>query len=159
MNKLCLALLFFLAGCQQSNIKCHIHKCNGDHVCRGIACKKTCKDCECDKKISVYYQAYDGKWDDPTINPIFDTEREAKEYAHRNTMGGLRAKDDSHSYVVRTINYRYEIRQINDSMDEVLHTTDSRRDGIKYVGQYMSAHSDLFMYDLRTGNLITTSTP
>ena len=115
--------------------------------------------CSTQPKNSVYYQAYDGRWDDPTINPIFDTEREAKEYAHRNTMGGLSAKDDSHSYIVREINYRYEIRQVNDSMDEVLHTTNSKRDGLKYVEQFMSAHSDLFMYDLRSGNVIATSTP
>jgi|TARA_R110002110_G_scaffold414561_1_gene644953 hypothetical protein len=115
--------------------------------------------CSTQPRNSVYYQAYDGRWDDPTINPIFDTEREAKEYAHRNTMGGLSAKDDSHSYIVREINYRYEIRQVNDSMDEVLHTTNSKRDGLKYVEQFMSAHSDLFMYDLRSGNVIATSTP
>ena len=115
--------------------------------------------CSTQPKNSVYYQAYDGRWDDPTINPIFDTEREAKEYAHRNTMGGLSAQDDSHSYIVREINYRYEIRQVNDAMDEVLHTTNSKRDGLKYVEQFMSAHSDLFMYDLRSGNVIATSTP
>ena len=118
-----------------------------------------CGGCSTQPKNSVYYQAYDGKWDDPTINPIFDTEWEAKEYAHRNTMGGLSAKDDSHSYVVREINYRYEIRQVNDSMDEVLHTTNSKRDGVKYVEQFMSSHSDLFMYDLKSGNVVTTSTP
>jgi hypothetical protein len=115
--------------------------------------------CSTQPKNSVYYQAYDGKWDDPTINPIFDTEVEAKDYAHRNTMGALGAKDDSHSYIVREINYRYEIRQINDAMDEVLHTTNSKRDGLKYVEQFMDAHSDLFMYDLRSGNIIATSTP
>ena len=118
-----------------------------------------CVGCSTQPKNTVYYQAYDAKWDDPTINPIFDTEREAKEYAHRNTMGGLSAKDDSHSYIVREINYRYEIRQVNDSIDEVLHTTNSKRDGVKYVEQFMDAHSDLFMYDLRSGNVITTSTP
>ena len=115
--------------------------------------------CSTQPKNTVYYQAYDGKWDDPTINPIFDTEVEAKDYAHRNTMGGLIAGDTSHSYIVREINYRYEIRQVNDAMDAVLHTTNSKRDGLKYVEQFMSAHSDLFMYDLRSGNVIATSTP
>ena len=118
-----------------------------------------CVGCSTQPKNTIYYQAYDGKWDDPTINPIFDTEMEAKDYAHRNTMGGLSAQDDSHSYIVRPINYRYEIRQVNDWMDEVLHTTNSKRDGLKYVEQFMSAHSDLFMYDLRSGNIIATSTP
>ena len=115
--------------------------------------------CSTQPKNSVYYQAYDGKWNDPTINPIFDTEREAKEYVHRNTMGGLSAKDDSHSYIVREINYRYEIRQINDWADDILHTTNSKRDGVKYVKEFASAHEDLFMYDLRSGNVVTTSVP
>ncbi len=118
-----------------------------------------CVGCSTQPKNTIYYQAYDGKWDDPTINPIFDTEREAKEYAHRNTMGGLSAKDDSHSYIVRPINYRYEIRLMNDETDDVLYTTDSKRDGLKYVEKFMSAHSDLFMYDLKSGNVIATSTP
>jgi hypothetical protein len=106
-----------------------------------------------------YFQAYDGNWDDPTINPIFENEWEAKDYAHRNNMGSQVSGDDSHSYIVRTINYRYEIRQVNDSTDEILHTTNSKADGVKYVEQYTSAHSDLFMYDLKSGLIITTSTP
>ena len=118
-----------------------------------------CIGCSAQPKNTVYYQAYDSRWDDPTINPIFDTETEAKDYAHRNTMGGLSAKDDSHSYIVREINYRYEIRLMNDETDDVLYTTDSKRDGLKYVEKFMSAHSDLFMYDLKSGNVIATSTP
>lgn len=108
---------------------------------------------------SWYFQAYDANWDDPTINPIFDNEWEAKDYAHRNNMGGKVSGDDSHSYIVRTINYRYEIRQVNDLSDEILHTTNSKEDGVKYVEQYTSAHSDLFMYDLKKGIIVTTSTP
>ena len=106
-----------------------------------------------------YFQAYDPNWDDPTINPIFENEWEAKDYAHRNNMGSQVSGDNSHSYIVRSINYRYEIRQINDSMDEILHTTNSKEDGVKYVEQYTSAHSDLFMYDLKKGVIVTTSTP
>ena len=111
----------------------------------------------CSTKQTLYYQAYDKNWDDPTINPIFDTEWEAKDYAHRNNMGSELALDTSHSYVVRVINYRYEIRQINDWTDEVLYTTNSKRDGVKYVKEYASAHEDLFMYDLRTGNQVADS--
>jgi hypothetical protein len=107
----------------------------------------------------IYYQAYDAKWDDPTINPIFENEWEAKGYAHRNNVGSQVSQGTSHKYIVRVINYRYEIRQVNDWKDEVLHTTNSKRDGIKYVEQFMSAHEDLFMYDLKTGNLVTNSTP
>tara|TARA_Y100000361_G_scaffold153246_1_gene174581 strand:- start:83 stop:550 length:468 start_codon:yes stop_codon:yes gene_type:complete len=107
----------------------------------------------------IYYQAYDPNWDDPTINPIFLTKSEAQEYADRNNVGSEIAEDTSHRYIVRVINYRYEIRQVNDWKDEILHTTNSKKDGIKYVEQFMSAHEDLFMYDLKTGNLVINSTP
>ena len=107
----------------------------------------------------IYYQAYDPNWDDPTINPIFSTKAEAQEYADRNNIGSQLSKDTSHKYIVRVINYRYEIRQVNDWKDEVLHTTNSKEDGVKYVEQFMSAHEDLFMYDLKTGNLVINSTP
>jgi hypothetical protein len=110
-------------------------------------------------RVAIYYQAYDPLWDDPTINPIFEHEWQAKDYAHLNNRGREYNLDTSHSYIVRVINYRYEIRQINDWKDEVLHTTNSKEDGVKYVEQFLSAHEDLFMYDLKTGNLITTSTP
>ena len=115
--------------------------------------------CSTPSKNVVYYQAYDANWDDPTINPIFENEWEAKDYAHRNNVGSQVSHDISHKYIVRVINYRYEIRQVNDWKDEVLHTTNSKRDGIKYVEQFMSAHEDLFMYDLKTGNLVINSTP
>ena len=74
-------------------------------------------------------------------------------------MGSQISGDNSHSYIVRVINYRYEIRQINDLTDDILYTTNSKNDGVKYVEQYTSAHSDLFMYDLKKGIIITTSTP
>lgn len=105
----------------------------------------------------VYYQAYDAKWDDPTINPIFDTEWEAKDYAHRNNMSTKHSFDTSHSYVVRVINYRYEIRQINDWKDEVLYTTASLRDAESYVKEFGEAHSDLYAFDLKTGSEISNS--
>ena len=107
----------------------------------------------------IYYQAYDANWDDPTISPIFLTKAEAQEYVDRNNIGSQLAQDTSHKYIVRVINYRYEIRQVNDWMDEVLHTTNSKEDGVKYVEQFMSAHEDLFMYDLKTGELVINSTP
>lgn len=99
----------------------------------------------------IYYQAYDAKWDDPTINPIFDNEWEAKDYANRNNMGSKYAQDTSHSYVVRVINYRYEVRQVNDIDDDILHTTNDFNDAYEYVVEYSSAHSDLIIYDLKTG--------
>tara|TARA_Y100001937_G_C6956220_1_gene256868 strand:+ start:94 stop:567 length:474 start_codon:yes stop_codon:yes gene_type:complete len=107
----------------------------------------------------IYYQAYDANWDDPTISPIFLTKAEAQEYVDRNNIGSQLAQDTSHKYIVRVINYRYEIRQVNDWRDEVLHTTNSKEDGVKYVEQFRSAHEDLFMYDLKTGKLVINSTP
>ena len=107
----------------------------------------------------IYYQAYDANWDDPTISPIFLTKAEAQEYVDRNNIGSQLAQDTSHKYIVRVINYRYEIRQVNDWKDEVLHTTNSKEDGVKYVEQFRSAHEDLFMYDLKTGKLVINSTP
>ena len=107
----------------------------------------------------IYYQAYDVNWDDPTINPIFLTKAEAQEYADRNNIGSELSQDTSHKYIVRVINYRYEIRQVNDWKDEVLHTTNSKEDGVKYVEQFKSAHEDLFMYDLKEGVLVINSTP
>ena len=118
-----------------------------------------CNHAKVAESVPLYFQAYDPNWDDPTINPIFEKEWEAKEYAHRNNMGGEIAGVDSHSYIVRVINYRYEIRQVNDSDDQILHTTNCKDDGVKYVEQYTSAHSDLFMYDLKKGIIVTTSTP
>ena len=91
----------------------------------------------------VYYQAYDAKWDDPAINPIFDNEWEAEDYA--NTY------NTSHEYVVRVINHRYEVRLVNDEADDILHTSNEFNDAYEYVVEYSSAHSDLIIYDLKTG--------
>ncbi len=99
----------------------------------------------------MYYQAYDAKWDDPTINPIFDNEWEAKDYANRNNMGSVHALDTSHEYVVRVINHRYEVRRVNDAADDILHTSNEFNDAYEYVVEYSSAHSDLIIYDLKTG--------
>jgi len=115
--------------------------------------------CSTQPKNTVYYQAYDGKWDDPTINPIFEDEREAKEYAHRNNVGSLYSGDTSHSYIVKAVNYRYEIRHFNDSIDDAIYHSLDLADAKKYLNEYGLAHSDLFLYDLKTGELIETSTP
>jgi|SaaInlV_165m_DNA_1040744.scaffolds.fasta_scaffold28920_3 hypothetical protein len=107
----------------------------------------------------IFYQAHDSKWDDPTINPIFLTEGEAQEYAKRNNMGGLIAGDTSHSYIVREVNYRFEVRQVNDVVNDVLHTSLLLKDSEEYVNQYSLNHADLLIYDLKTGLVVGTSTP
>ena len=119
-------------------------------VLASVGCVPT-KQQTVNNSTPIYYQAYDAKWDDPTINPIFDNEWEAKDYASRNNMGSKYAQDTSHSYVVRVVNHRYEVRQVNDVNDDILHTTNEFNDAYEYVVEYSSAHSDLIIYDLKTG--------
>ena len=152
MKKLYSILLLLLMGCQQAKIKCHVHKKRWAPF-GGIACKEACEDCKCDKR-SAYYQAYDHKWNDPTINPVFPTKAEAQEYAKENSMGG------HHSYEVREVNYRYEVRigfsdytYSNGSWNNTLYTSYDFNDAYEYVVEYSSAHSDLVIYDLKTGKM------
>jgi hypothetical protein len=94
----------------------------------------------------IYYQAYDHKWKtDPTINPAFDTKSEAYEYAN------MYNENNAHMYIVRMINYRYEIRITNPSNNELLYTSNDFKDAVDYVDEFKSAHGDLVLYDLKTG--------
>ena len=102
---------------------------------------------------TFFYQAYDDKWNDPSINPVFNTKVEAEKYAKDNNMG------NNHSYKVREVNYRYEVRQVNDAVNDILHTSLSLKDSENYVNEYESSHHDLFIYDLKTGIVVGTSTP
>jgi hypothetical protein len=53
--------------------------------------------------------------------------------------------------------YRYEVRIINPSTNELLHMTNEFNDAYEYVVDYSSSHSDLVIYDLETGdNFIET---
>ena len=93
-----------------------------------------------------YYQAYDHKWrTDPTINPAFDTKQEAYEYANKFN------ENNAHLYIVRMINYRYEIRIVNPNQNELMYTTNDFNDAIDYIDSYSPAHDDLVLYDLKTG--------
>ena len=58
---------------------------------------------------------------------------------------------DGHSYIVRAVNYRYEVRQVNDAVNELLYTSLDYNDAYEYVVEYSSSHSDLIIYDLKTG--------
>jgi len=107
---------------------------------------------ELTKTTPIYYQAYDENWySDPSINPIFDNEWEAKEYANRNSMSELSNAFSGHEYVVRVINHRYEVRQVNDEADDILHTSADLDDAYDYLNEYSSAHDDLIIFDLKTG--------
>ena len=37
----------------------------------------------------IFYQAFDAKWSDPSINPVFDTKAEAEKYAKENNSSFL----------------------------------------------------------------------
>jgi len=108
-----------------------------------------------------WYQAHDPNWEgEPSINPIFDTKKEAEEYANRNNMATDRTTNTvGHSYTVREINYRYEVRQQNDAVNHLVHTSRSLKDSEAYVNEYTASHDDLYIYDLKTGALVGVSTP
>ena len=101
------------------------------------------------KQPFILYQAYDEKWgNDPFINPVFATKAEAEEYAKRNNMSEF---EGGHSYIVREVNYRYEVRQVNDVNNDLLFTCRTHNEAYEYVVEYSSAHADLVIYDLKTG--------
>tara|TARA_B110000444_G_C18821722_1_gene588093 strand:+ start:873 stop:1280 length:408 start_codon:yes stop_codon:yes gene_type:complete len=107
---------------------------------------QTIKTFDLTKIGGIYYQAYDHKWKtDPTINPAFDTKSEAYEYAN------MYNENNAHMYIVRMINYRYEIRITNPSNNELLYTSNDFKDAVDYVDEFKSAHDDLVLYDLKTG--------
>ena len=65
-----------------------------------------------------------------------------------------------HSYEVREVNYRYEVRigfsdytYSNGSWNNTLYTSYDFNDAYEYVVEYSSAHSDLVIYDLKTGKM------
>lgn len=92
----------------------------------------------------MYYQAYDSDWrTDPTINPIFDTRKDALDYANTYNEGG------AHLYIVRVINYRYEIRNENPNANEMIYTTNDFNDGISFVDEFSGRYENLVMYDLK----------
>ena len=97
----------------------------------------------------IFYQAYDSNWEsDPCINPVFENKEDAEEYAKRNNMSEF---DGGHSYIVREGNYCYEVRQVNDAINDLLYTSKTHNDAYEYVVEYSSSHSDLIIYDLKTG--------
>ena len=56
-----------------------------------------------------------------------------------------------HDYIVRVINHRYEVRQVNDEADDILHTSTDLDDAYHYMDEHSSAHNDLIIFDLKTG--------
>ena len=100
----------------------------------------------------IFYQAHDPNWaDEPSINPVFENRAGAEEYAKRNNMNQFQ---DGHSYIVREVNYRFEVRQVNDAVNDLLHTSLFLTDSEDYVNEYKASHDDLFIYDLKTGKIV-----
>lgn len=110
---------------------------------------KTTETFDLKSSVDVYYQAYDHKWKtDPSINPIFNTKEEAHEYATTYNEG------NSHSYVVRLINYRYEVRNANPDLNELIYTSNDINDAISFLDDYESEFDFLKLYDLKTGQIL-----
>ena len=94
----------------------------------------------------IYYQAYDYKWrHDPGINPAFDNKSEAEKYAITYNH------ESSHMYIVRMINYRYEIRNADPHKNEMIYTSNDFNDAVDFVDEYKDEFNDLVLYDLKTG--------
>ena len=68
---------------------------------------------------------------------------------HQERLEAIVEIEDSHEG--RVADYRYEVRIVNPSTNELLHTTNEYNAAYEYVVDYSSAHSDLIIYDLKTG--------
>ena len=107
---------------------------------------KTTKTFDLKQIGEIYYQAYDHKWrTDPSINPAFDTKSEAQKYADTYNMY------NAHMYVVRMINYRFEIRNVSSTENELIYTSNDYNDAFDFVDEYKAEFKDLVLYDLKTG--------
>ena len=155
MNKITILLTAFLVGCGTTSTS--IEDYNEERVAKqakklGMRPVDYLHYVNNNKPTQRFlWQAYDPKWaDEPSINPVFESRAEAQEYATRNNMNDLKT---GHSYIVREVNYRYEVRQVNDLINDLLHTARSFNDAYGYVVEYSSSHSDLIIYDLKTGKI------
>lgn len=83
-------------------------------------------------------------WGCVTTKPIVDTKLGAKE----------------------EVDLRYEVRiafsdyaYSNGTWKDAIFTSHSLKESKKYINEQKSTHTDLVIYDLRSGNVITTSAP
>lgn len=77
--------------------------------------------------------------------PAFDTKQEAYEYANEYN------KENAHLYIVRMINYRFEIRNVSSTENELIYTSNDYNDAFDFVDEYKTEFKDLVLYDLKTG--------
>ena len=54
-------------------------------------------------------------------------------------------------YVVRMINYRFEIRNVSSTENELIYTSNDYNDAFDFVDEYKAEFKDLVLYDLKTG--------
>ena len=150
MNKINILLTAFLVGCGTTSIPTSIEDYDEERVARE-AKKLGMRPVDYlhysnNKNLPplVLYQAYDANWaHDHSIHPVFEAKEEAQKYV--DTF------NDGHSYIVREVNFRYEVRQVNDLVNDLLYTSRTFNDAYEYVVEYSSSHSDLIIYDLKTG--------
>lgn len=106
-------------------------------------------------KDFVLYQAWDERY--PHISPAFTSAKEAQEYADGNNVSD--GASTGHKYIVREIDYRYEVRHQNDSVNDVIFTASTLNEAEKYLNTYRAFHTDLLIFDLRTGEIVGVNTP
>lgn len=98
----------------------------------------------------LQYQAWDASF--PEVSPMFDTWEEAEQYALENNMNGD-GDFTGHTYEIREINYKYEVRLQNDAVDDQLYTSDDLDSALEYVKVYGQSHDDIYIYNVRTGTV------
>ena len=54
---------------------------------------------------------------------------------------------------------KYEVRLLNQEQDEVLFVTPTLDDAKSYIEEYKMFHSDIFIYEKETGEVVHTNTP
>ena len=113
-------------------------------------------------KDFVLYQAWDHQH--PNVSPAFAIKEEAQEYADgNNNSDGI---PTGHKYVVREINYRYEVRvgfsdytYSNGTWKDLIFTSASLKESEKYLNEYKTNRTDLHIFDLMTSAVVGVNTP
>ncbi len=111
-----------------------------------------------DPITSPLYQAYDPQYPGlPQISPVFVTELEAFKYASSNNFSG--DQQSGHKYIVREVDYRYEVRHQNDAVNDVIFTSLTLEESEKYLNEYKTNHTDLVIFDLMDSVVVGVNTP
>jgi len=111
-----------------------------------------------DPITSPLYQAYDPQYPGlPQIAPVFVTELEAFKYASSNNFSG--DQTSGHKYIVREVDYRYEVRHQNDAVNDVIFTSLTLEESEKYLNEYKTHHTDLVIFDLMDSVVVGVNTP